>query len=80
MTEQVLIQQLSQMPEGMKKELFVFVEYLIFKYKTPPSSATAAKADGKNGKKPLKAGFLKGTFLLADDFDEPLEDFKEYMP
>lgn len=80
MTEQVLIQQLSQMPEGMKKELFVFVKYLIFKYKTPPPAAVVAKANGKNGKKPLKAGFLKGTFILADDFDAPLEDFKDYMP
>ena len=77
MTEQVLVQQLSQMPEGMKKELFVFVKYLIFKYKTPPPAAVVAKA---NGKKPLKAGFLKGTFILADDFDAPLEDFKNYMP
>ena len=80
MTEQVFIQQLSQMPEGMKKELFVFVEYLMFKYKSKPSSPMATKVEGKNEKKPLKAGFLKGTFILADDFDVPLEDFKEYMP
>jgi hypothetical protein len=28
-----------------------------------------------------QAGFLKGTFALPlpDDFDEPLEDFQEYM-
>jgi len=30
-------------------------------------------------KKPLKAGFLKGSFVMAADFDEPLEDFKAYM-
>lgn len=32
-------------------------------------------------KKPLKAGFggAKGMFVMADDFDEPLEDFKDYM-
>jgi len=27
-----------------------------------------------------KAGFLKGTFVLAKDFNLPLEDFKSYMP
>jgi len=27
-----------------------------------------------------KFGCAKGTFVLAPDFDEPLEDFKEYMP
>ena len=27
-----------------------------------------------------KAGFIeKGTFVMSDDFNEPLEDFKEYM-
>jgi|GEM_PF-518547 len=29
--------------------------------------------------KPLKAGFLKGSFAMAADFDEPPEDFKEHM-
>ena len=30
-------------------------------------------------RKTPKAGFLKGTFVMSPDFDEPLEDFKEYM-
>ncbi len=31
-------------------------------------------------KKPLKAGFGKGTFTyISPDFDEPLDDLKEYM-
>ena len=30
-------------------------------------------------RKAPKAGFLKGTFVVSPDFDEPLEDFKEYM-
>ena len=28
---------------------------------------------------PRRAGSAKGTFFMADDFDAPLEDFKEYM-
>jgi len=31
-------------------------------------------------KKPIKAGFAKGFFVMMPDFDEPLDDFKEYMP
>lgn len=31
-------------------------------------------------KKPLKFGMMKGTFEVPDNFDEPLDDFKEYMP
>jgi hypothetical protein len=29
--------------------------------------------------KKRKAGFSTGTFVMSDDFNEPLEDFKEYM-
>ena len=30
-------------------------------------------------KKPRKAGSAKGLITMFEDFDEPLEDFKEYM-
>ena len=34
----------------------------------------------KDKKKPLKAGFGKGTFTyISPDFDEPLNDLKDYM-
>lgn len=26
-----------------------------------------------------KAGFLKGTFITKDNFDEPIEEFSDYM-
>lgn len=29
--------------------------------------------------RPLKRGSAKGKVWMSDDFDEPLEDFKEYM-
>ncbi len=30
-------------------------------------------------KKPRKAGFIKAKITMSDDFNAPLEDFKEYM-
>ncbi|MGV2830413.1 type II toxin-antitoxin system Phd/YefM family antitoxin [Myxosarcina sp. GI1(2024)] len=30
-------------------------------------------------KRPLKRGSAKGRVWMSDDFDEPLEDFQEYM-
>ncbi|MCH8318157.1 MAG: DUF2281 domain-containing protein, partial [Bacteroidetes bacterium] len=27
----------------------------------------------------FKCGCLKGTFIMSEDFDEPLDDFKDYM-
>jgi prevent-host-death family protein len=31
-------------------------------------------------KRPRQAGSAKGLITMSDDFDEPLDDFKEYMP
>ncbi|MBP8239341.1 MAG: DUF2281 domain-containing protein [Saprospiraceae bacterium] len=36
------------------------------------------QTDGED-KKPRKAGFSKATFEMSANFNEPLEDFKEYM-
>ena len=33
----------------------------------------------KHGKKQRQFGSAKGLIKMADDFDAPLEDFKEYM-
>jgi antitoxin (DNA-binding transcriptional repressor) of toxin-antitoxin stability system len=30
-------------------------------------------------RRPVKAGSAKGQVWMSEDFDEPLEDFKEYM-
>ena len=34
---------------------------------------------GEGGKKRRKAGMYAGQIWMAEDFDEPLEDFREYM-
>jgi hypothetical protein len=56
-------------PEKYKKEANDFIEFLYLKV-------------NQKKKKPLKRnafGSLKGLIKMADDFDEPLEAFKEYM-
>jgi len=84
MTEQLFLQHLGQMPDGMKQELLAYFEYLLFKYKfLPPAAAVPPAGKKETSKRPRtapKAGFLKGTFVLAKDFNLPLEDFKSYMP
>ncbi len=62
------IQQLSS--EQLKQELLSFLDYLLIKQ----------NVDEKSTKRIPKFGCAKGTFKMSDDFDEPLEDFKEYMP
>ena len=45
------------------------------------SNVTDSEKDTQTTKKRSLAGFMKGTFVLPlpDDFNEPLEEFAEYM-
>ena len=60
---------LSMLPNSLKAEISDYMEYLM-----------SRKLKKKNNRDMQpKAGFLKGTFKMNSDFDEPLDDFKEYM-
>lgn len=71
MTEQALIQEIQTLPENLKQEVLQFVQSL----KQKQTEKTELEKPRKN----RKAGSAKGMFVMADDFDEPLEDFAEYM-
>ncbi|MCD4745406.1 MAG: DUF2281 domain-containing protein [Bacteroidales bacterium] len=58
---------INSLPDRLKVEASDFIDFLLMKSKKITKS------------KKRKAGFLKGTFEMNADFDEPLEDFKEYM-
>ena len=62
-----LFEKINSLPDPLKKEVEDFIDFLTYK----------RKKDLK--KKHPKAGFLKNIFIVADDFDAPLEDFKDYM-
>ena len=69
-----ILETLEKMPESLKQELLHHAKSLQENYKQYHSLIN------KNLKK-RRSGILKGTFVLPlpDDFDEPLEDFQEYM-
>jgi len=69
------------MPDSLKTELLHYAEYLLTKNPTIEAAKDECQqAKAISEKRPL-AGSMKGTFVLplAADFDEPLEDFEEYM-
>ncbi|NUQ22413.1 MAG: DUF2281 domain-containing protein [Saprospiraceae bacterium] len=70
MNEQRIIYEIYRLPESLKVEVMHFIEFLKNEYTTQP----AKKSKGKR-----VFGRVKGKYILAPDFDEPLEDFKEYM-
>ncbi|NJL20802.1 MAG: DUF2281 domain-containing protein [Leptolyngbyaceae cyanobacterium SM1_3_5] len=73
-----LLEAIDQLPDHLQQEVLHFAQFLMSKY------ANGAVKEGAIESPPVKKrdfGALKGIFVLPlpDDFDEPLEDFKEYM-
>lgn len=67
MTDLQLYSELSSLPADLKKEVQDFIEFL------------KTKARKRNTGKQRQFGVAKGFFKMHADFDEPLEDFKDYM-
>jgi hypothetical protein len=67
MCETLLLIKINSLPNNLKKELIDFLDFLI------------AKKNIQKTENHPRAGCLKGVFKMRDDFDEPLEDFNEYM-
>ena len=67
MNEIQLFTQISSLPIELKKEVSDFVEFLKTKNETNVI------------KKERVFGYAKGFFTMKDNFDDPIEDFKEYM-
>lgn len=70
MTEELVIPKFRQLPEEMKVEVLHFIEFLETK-----------KQNSSKNIQPNKRifGISKGKFSLGPEFDEPLDEFKEYM-
>jgi hypothetical protein len=62
-----LYTKLVALPDDLKQEADDFVEFLKTKIK------------GEKSPKPPKAGLAKGLIEIKEDFDEPLEDFENYI-
>lgn len=70
MTSQSLYTKLESLPPALKEETKNFIEFLVEKSKKK-------KAESKVKKTAF--GSLKGKIHLSEDFDAPLDEFKDYM-
>jgi Protein of unknown function (DUF2281) len=67
-----LIDTLDRLPSNLQTEVLHYAQYLAIQHlqlsepEQPPT-------------KYHQAGTLQGMFTMADDFDAPLEDLKDYM-
>jgi hypothetical protein len=67
-----LIATFDKLPADLQAEVLNYAEYLATESAQPQSSNPAPQ-------KYRQAGTMKGMFIMADDFDAPLEDLKDYM-
>ena len=74
----MLYSKIELLPEHLQKQVLDYIEFLLSREGKEPEMK---EGKGAAVKKTLKAGFggAKGMFIMSPDFDEPLEDFKEYM-
>jgi len=73
MSTLILYSKLECLPEHLKQQVLDYIEFLLSREpQEPPLPEEAPK---------FKPGFggAKGMITMSPDFDEPLEDFKEYM-
>ena len=75
MNAQNLLYQFQSLPKNLQKQVEDFIQSLVVKNQLKEVKSPEQKPIVQR-----KAGTMKGLVLyMADDFDEPLEDFKDYM-
>ncbi len=67
MTDSTLNIEINSLPKELRSEVADFVAFL------------KSKKKSKSKIKAREFGFAKDKIILSSDFDEPMEDFKEYM-
>ena len=67
-----IFQTVLKMPESLKKEILHYAKYLLEKHtKTESSQEKLEQLHGY--------GSWGGQIVMSDDFDQPLEELREYM-
>jgi len=70
MTTALIEQKLASIPEEYLEEVSTFLDFLSYRIKNSQTQRKSAKRI---------PGIMKGDIYMSDDFDAPLDDFKEYM-
>ena len=73
---QQLIRDIELLPENTLRAVSVFLRDIVMvEFNADAKSETPTKRTREEF-----FGCMRGQFKMADDFDAPLDDFKEYMP
>lgn len=77
MAYELLEKELKDLPESNIADVIEYIQFLKFKLLRDENSTGSAIVGRKHPEREL--GILQGKFVMADDFDETPDCFKEYM-
>ena len=76
MTLDILLSEAQELPEDVLMEVVRFVRFM----KTEIQTISSTSNDGCENRKIIQtAGKYRGKIKISEDFDEPLDEFKEYL-
>jgi mRNA-degrading endonuclease RelE of RelBE toxin-antitoxin system len=70
---QTLTKKIEKLPAEQQQQVQSFVDFLESQYTSKNKKETLAE------KRRANRGMAKGMVIMADNFDDPLEDFEDYM-
>ena len=72
MLDYEILKNIEKLPESVKQAVFDYTDFLVKRYaESPQNQVETAKRGG--------LGIWQGKIWMSDDFDEPLDDLKDYM-
>ena len=77
MDTNIIIEKYNLLPDDSKKKFLKFVDFLSNIHKI--EKLEMEKTDEEKKKTKRVFGIAKGMFEMKDNFDEPLDEFKDYM-
>lgn len=69
MTDLKLYTKISTLPESLKTEVIDFIDFI----------STKRTSSSKKAAKGRTYGYAKDSIILKPGFDDPIQDFKDYM-
>ena len=70
--DNTILHKYNYLPLELRKEVADFIEFLLQKYQQKQAILTPQK-------RPSNFGSAKGLITMSDDFNDPLDEFQDYM-
>lgn len=70
MLQELIISKIESLPDYYQQEVLDFSEFLLFKVKQKACFENHSRGG---------FGSRKGDYIMSENFDDPIEDFKEYI-